>query len=154
LPSEPPLSDLSRSPVTAGAVRRLLIADDMQEFCALLRETFVPPDGFEVIGEAHDGQEAVTLAQQLTPPPDVVILDIDMPRLTGPEAAQMIRKGLPGACIFLMSAFDQDEFSDVAKSVGANGYIPKKSMTPECLARAIQELAAPHQAPGAPTVSG
>jgi DNA-binding NarL/FixJ family response regulator len=73
----------------------------------------------------------------------VVILDIDMPRLTGPEAAQMIRKGLPGACIFLMSAFDQGEFSEVAKSVGANGYIPKKTLTPEYVAQAIQNQATP-----------
>ncbi len=148
VPSLPPAQVRPPDAPHPGGVRRLLVADDIPEFCAFLRETFTPAEGFEIVGEAHDGREAVELAERLTPRPDVAILDIDMPRLTGPEAAAAIKARMPDAAVFLTSAYDQAEYTEVARSAGATAYISKKSLTParvlEALRQAQTEQHAPH----------
>jgi DNA-binding NarL/FixJ family response regulator len=85
--------------------------------------TVLESRGFEVCGEAANGQEALTRAQQLRP--DLVILDITMPVLDGFSAAREIHKRLPGVGILLLSMHESTSMVNVAKSSGARGYVAK-----------------------------
>ena len=101
--------------------RRVLIAEDEAlirlDLCEMLRD-----EGYEVVGEARDGQEAIDLAEQLRP--DLVILDVKMPRVDGLKAAEIIgeRRIAP---IVILSAFSQRELIDRAMKAGVMGYLTK-----------------------------
>jgi DNA-binding NarL/FixJ family response regulator len=101
---------------------RILIVDDHEALRAGVR-TVLESHGFEVCGEADNGQEALTRALQLRP--DLVILDITMPVLDGFSAAREIHKRLPGVGILLLSMHESTSMVNVAKSSGARGYVAK-----------------------------
>jgi response regulator NasT len=109
--------------VTAAAEqgRRILVAEDETVIRLDLRG-LLESSGFEVCGEARDGIEAVELADSLEP--DLVLMDIKMPRLDGIEAARRIlaRRPVP---IVMLTAFGQDELVDRAVQAGAFGYLAK-----------------------------
>jgi len=102
---------------------RVLIADDYQivrkGICAILAAR---PD-IEVCGEAENGQEAVDKVRGSNP--DLVILDITMPKLDGFAAAREIRKYLPRVPILLVSMHESNQFLNTAKSIGVKGYVVK-----------------------------
>lgn len=85
--------------------------------------TVLESRGFEVCGEADNGQDALAKALQLRP--DLVILDITMPVLDGFTAAREIHKRLPGVGILLLSMHESASMVNVAKSSGARGYVAK-----------------------------
>src|SRR5690606_25581877 len=100
----------------------VLLADDH----ALFREgvrLLLKSEGFDVIGEASTGEEAVRLAQELSP--DVIALDLSMPDLNGIQAAQRIRKNMAGAKIILLTMYEDEEYMLEALRVGVNGYVLK-----------------------------
>jgi DNA-binding NarL/FixJ family response regulator len=101
---------------------RILIVDDHEALRAGVRSV-LENHGFEVCGEADNGQEALTRALQLRP--DLVILDITMPVLDGFSAAREIHKRLPGVGILLLSMHESASMVNVAKSSGARGYVAK-----------------------------
>ena len=101
---------------------KILIVDDHEALRAGVR-TVLENHGFEVCGEAADGQEALSRALQLRP--DLVILDITMPVLDGFSAAREIHKRLPGVGILLLSMHESASMVNVAKSSGARGYVAK-----------------------------
>jgi DNA-binding NarL/FixJ family response regulator len=103
-------------------ILKILIVDDHEALRAGVR-TVLENHGFEVCGEAADGQEALARAQQLRP--DLVILDITMPVLDGFSAAREIHKRLPGVGILLLSMHESASMVNVAKSSGARGYVAK-----------------------------
>jgi DNA-binding NarL/FixJ family response regulator len=119
-------------------VLRLLIADDH----AVVRKGLVmvlslEPD-FQVVGEACDGVEAVELARALQP--DLVLLDLKMPRLNGDGAAEQVRAQCPGTRLILLSGAEIDE--QVLDSLDVvEGYVPK-DVGPSELAHAIRTVAA------------
>jgi DNA-binding NarL/FixJ family response regulator len=102
---------------------RILIVDDhaivRQGFAALLKT--VP--GFEVVGEASDGQEAVEAFRKLRP--DVTLMDLRLPKLNGVEAIARIRGDSPGARIIVLTTYDGDEDIYRAMQAGAKGYLLK-----------------------------
>ncbi len=103
-------------------ILRILIVDDHEALRAGVR-TVLENHGFEVCGEADNGQEAMSRALQLRP--DLVILDITMPVLDGFSAAREIHKRLPGVGILLLSMHESASMVNVAKSSGAQGYVAK-----------------------------
>ncbi|GAA1910127.1 response regulator [Streptantibioticus ferralitis] len=121
-----------------GAPLRLLIADDHPVVRDGLRGMFDGDPGFEVVAEAGDGAEAVTLAERLSP--DVVLMDLRMPRLDGVAAIRaMAERGLP-ARVLVLTTYDTD--SDVLPAVkaGATGYLLKDTAREE-LVRAVRAAA-------------
>ncbi len=115
---------------------RLLIADDHPLFRIGLRAA-LEKEGFSIVAEASDGDEAVRLVE--THQPDVVILDIRMPRMDGIEACALLRqKGYDGLVVML-TTFTEAAIQNKAASAGANAYFSKE-VSPAELARRILRL--------------
>jgi DNA-binding NarL/FixJ family response regulator len=116
---------------------RILLADDHAMVRDGLKALLEQQPDCMVVGTAEDGQAAVELAQQLRP--DIVVLDIDMPRLNGIEAARAIVAALPGTRILMLSMKQGAEYIHRALQAGALGYLLKDSAGAE-LAPAIRAL--------------
>lgn len=101
--------------VAAGSTRRLTVvfADDDAGMRAMVRTLLALVESVEVVGEATDGDEAVTLVQELEP--DLVLLDVHMPRLEGPDAALMIRTLRPQTHVVLHTSLPNDATRDLAQ---------------------------------------
>ena len=120
-------------------VLRLLVAEDH----ALVREGTrnilnAEPD-MEVVGEAADGEEAVSLATSLRP--DVAILDIEMPNMDGIQAAREIRAALPSTAVLMLTAYDDDAYVVGVLEAGAARYVLKNAPS-SALLGAVRALAA------------
>lgn len=102
---------------------RLLIADDHPVVRDGLMAILSTQADFVVIGEAGDGLEAVALAAQLKP--DVLLLDLEMPRLDGVETLRRLRAQDPAVRVIVFTAFDTDERILTAVQAGAQGYLLK-----------------------------
>jgi len=105
---------------------RVLVADDHQA----LREALVDllnDVGFEVVGAAVDGVDAVALAKELGP--DVVLMDLSMPVLNGLDATRLLREALPDTPVVVFSAFDSAELKRQALAAGAVAYLAKDCTT-------------------------
>jgi NarL family two-component system response regulator LiaR len=110
---------------------RLLIADDHTIVREGLRALFATEPGIEVVGEAADGEQAVDLARRLQP--DVVLLDMVMPRKDGLSAIPAIRAHSPAARILVLTSFAEDDKVFPAIKAGALGYLLKDSSPAELL---------------------
>lgn len=116
---------------------RILIADDHAVVRKGLLALIQTEEGMEVVGEAADGVEAVELAETLRP--DVILLDLVMPRMDGIEAIRGIRQNDPEARILVLTSFSEDEKVLTAIEVGAMGCLLKDA-TPDELLRAIRDV--------------
>lgn len=105
----------------ADAPRRVVLAEDEALILLDLRE-MLEEEGYEVVGEAGDGEAAVRLARELAP--DLVVLDIKMPGVDGLTAADRISEERI-APVLMLTAFSQKELVDQAASAGAMGYLVK-----------------------------
>jgi DNA-binding NarL/FixJ family response regulator len=101
---------------------RILIADDHPLFRDGLR-SLLTAQGHEVVGEAHNGHEAVELAQKLRP--ELVLMDVSMPELDGIGATRQITADVPDVKVVILTASDQDETLFEAIKAGAQGYLQK-----------------------------
>jgi len=102
---------------------RIIIADDhavVREGTHMLLER---EDDMEVIGEAGDGEEAIALIEKLQP--DVAILDISMPKLSGIEVTRRVKPRFPSIAILILTAYDNDEYIFALLEAGAAGYLLK-----------------------------
>jgi DNA-binding NarL/FixJ family response regulator len=114
---------------------RILIVDDHAVVREGLRTFLQLQDGLEVVGEAGDGEEAVGLAERLRP--DVVLMDLVMPKLDGVAAMQELRRRVPRARVIVLTSFLDDERVLPAMRAGAAGYL-LKDVQPQELARAVR----------------
>jgi DNA-binding NarL/FixJ family response regulator len=118
-----------RNPETGdGVTIRLLLADDHRMLREGLRRSMVD-EGFEVVGEADNGEEAVRLVAELRP--DVVLMDVSMPEMDGVEATRLIRAtDVDTRVIMLTMHADSDVLADALRA-GASGYLVKDCSTEE-----------------------
>ncbi len=117
---------------------RLLLADDQRLFREGLRAVLSVQPDFEIVGEAGDGFEAMARAEELKP--EVILMDLRMPRLGGVEATRRLRAALPASQVIVLTTFDDDEDVFDALRAGAAGYL-LKDVSPEKLADAIRAAA-------------
>jgi DNA-binding NarL/FixJ family response regulator len=101
---------------------KLLIADDHTLFRESLR-SLLTPRGFEIVGEARDGREAVELARRLKP--DIVLMDLSMPGLDGLAATRLISAEMPQVKVVILTASEEDAQLFEAIKSGAQGYLMK-----------------------------
>src|SRR5438132_11659105 len=118
----------------------VLLADDHLSFCQSLR-VILEQEGFRVVGEAADGQEAVRLARALRP--EVAVLDVSMPLLNGVDAAREIQKACPRTRTILLTMHAEDQYVLQALHGGLRGYVLKKQAVMD-LVQAIQEVCRGH----------
>jgi two-component system NarL family response regulator len=130
---------VSDTPVSATdlEVIRVLIADDQALFRRGLYVVLGTEDHIEVVAEAENGAEAIARAEDLVP--DVVLMDVRMPRVNGIEAARQIRDLCPSTKILMLTVSDEEDDLYEAIKAGANGYLLKEISVEE-VAEAIRAV--------------
>lgn len=118
---------------------RVLLVDDQALVRGGFRSILDGQDDIEVVGEAADGREAIDRTRTLLP--DVVLMDIRMPRLDGIEATRRLLDGRCPARVLILTTFDEDEYVYQALRAGASGFL-LKSAPPRELAGAVRTVAA------------
>ncbi len=116
---------------------RILIADDHPVVRKGIKALLNTEPGLEVVGEAADGEQAVTKARILKP--DVILMDLSMPRKDGVQAISEIRQEIPEAKILVLTSFAEDKRVIAAIEAGALGYLLKDS-SPQELIRAVRTV--------------
>jgi two-component system response regulator NreC len=114
---------------------RILVVDDHASFRHMLRSFLELNPNWEVCGEASDGWEAIKRTAELHP--DIIIMDLDMPRLNGLEATRRIHELLPSARILILTFHENSILPKIAEESGAQGYV-LKSEPFDVLTRAIE----------------
>jgi DNA-binding NarL/FixJ family response regulator len=113
---------------------RVLIVDDQEPFRQAARMVVEVTDGFEVAGEAETGEAGVDAARELRP--NLVLMDVNLPGIEGPEATRRILADSPDVVVFLVSTYDPAEYEPKAAECGAAAYIPKSTFGPDRLEEA------------------
>ena len=131
------------------SVIRILLADDHTLVREGLRKILEAQSGWEVVGEAADGREAVRQALELKP--DLIIVDLAMPTLSGVDAIQQIVRRLPSVRVLVLSMHADEVYVTRALKAGAHGYLLKDSAGTDLL-RAVTALAQ-HKSFFSPAVS-
>lgn len=108
---------------TKKKIVKVLIADDQTLFREGIKDVLTGEKWISVVGEAADGEEAVALAKKLKP--DVVLMDIKLPKMDGITATRNIKKTEPNINILMLSSFEDEAHVMDAVQAGANGYLSK-----------------------------
>jgi DNA-binding NarL/FixJ family response regulator len=108
-------------------VVRVLIVDDQESYRSAVRLVVSLADGFEVVGEAADGETGVDMAFDLEV--DLVLMDINMPGIDGLEATRRIAER-GGPTVLVLSTYEAAEFAEKARTAGAIGFISKADFDP------------------------
>lgn len=111
------------SSVDTGAIRVVLV-DDHALFRRGLELVLSGESDLEVVGQASDGEEALRVVRSLTP--DVVLMDIRMPRMSGIDAARAIRDSVPGTKVIMLTVSEEEDDLFAAVRAGASGYLLKE----------------------------
>ncbi len=118
---------------------KIIIVDDNPGFLKRVKDFLVTCEECEVIGEASDGEGAISLALDLSP--DLVLLDVRMGGMNGLNATQRLRDELPDVAIIILSKYDLHEYREAARIRGANGYVVKMNMVEDLLPTIQQVMA-------------
>lgn len=116
---------------------RVLVADDHQHFRDGLKALLLSAPDLEVVGEAGDGREAISLAERLQP--DVILMDLGMPGVNGIEATRAVLRTSPHISVLVISMQEDDDSVFAALKAGARGYLLKGALKAEIL-RAIRAV--------------
>ncbi len=112
----------------------ILLVDDQELFRRLARVLLSSHPGLKVVGEAGTGEEALSLVASLKP--QAVVLDVQLPDMSGFEAAWRMLDAHPELKVIITSGYDF-QYSALAKSVGAAGFLAKRKFSAEAVARAL-----------------
>jgi two-component system, NarL family, invasion response regulator UvrY len=110
---------------------KVLVVDDQAPFRTAAKRVVAMTPGFEVVGEAQSGEEAVELTSSLEP--DLVLMDINLPGINGIEAVRRIHRSRPATLSFLLSTYAAADLPSDARSCGAVAYIHKEQFMPKLL---------------------
>jgi len=116
---------------------KILLAEDHVVVRQGTRELLEREADFEIVGEAGDGEQAVRLASELQP--DVIIMDVSMPKMSGVEATRQIKALLPSVAVLVLTGYDYDEYIFSLLDAGAAGYL-LKSVSGDDLVGAIRAV--------------
>lgn len=109
----------------------VLVVDDQVPFRLAAKAVLRRAVGFELVGEAADGDEAVERARELRP--DLVLMDINMPRVNGIEATRRIVADVPGTTVFLCSTYQLSDLPEEAAASGFAAYVNKEELSADLL---------------------
>ncbi|GAA1478597.1 response regulator transcription factor [Nocardioides aestuarii] len=129
------MRDVTTNAVDTSEPIRVLVVDDQELFRRGLTMLLSSEEGIEVVGEAGDGVEGTTLAESIAP--DVVLLDVRMPKRSGIEACLAIKERVPSAKIIMLTVSDEEADLYEAVKSGAAGYLLKDSSIEE-VAQAVR----------------
>ena len=124
---------------SAPGVLRVVLADDHELLRTGFRLVLRSQPDLEVVGEASDGAEAIALVERLDP--DVVLMDVRMPKVDGIEATERIAARAPRTRVLILTTFDLDEYAFAGLRAGASGFL-LKDVQPEQLIDAVRTVAA------------
>jgi len=122
---------------------RVLLADDHAVVRAGIRKFLDQADDIEVIAEADDGRSAQTLIEQHQP--DVAVLDIQMPEVSGIDVTRWVRANHPEVGVLILTAYDDDPYVMAVLQAGANGYV-LKTASPRDIIRSVRDVNAGNSA--------
>ena len=108
---------------------RILLVDDHPLLREAMRSAIDQEEDMEVVGEAGDGEEAVKMSSEIKP--DIVIMDIVMPKLNGIEASKQIKDMNPAVAVLILTAYDDDRYILGLLEAGAAGYLLKSARSRE-----------------------
>jgi HlyD family secretion protein len=126
-----------KSQVSIPLSLKILLADDQKFIQQKLQQILSSEANLQVVGVASDGEQAIALVDSLKP--DAVLIDIEMPKMNGIEAASIINRRFPKCKILVLSSHESPEYVQQSISAGADGYI-LKTTPPEDLVTAIQSV--------------
>lgn len=116
-------------------VTSVLIVDDHPSFRASAR-ALLEAEGFDVVGEAEDGESAISAAEELHP--DVVLLDVQLPGIDGFSVSAQLTAGGSGPAVVLVSSRDGCDYGPLVTTSGARGFVPKAELTGDSITRLIR----------------
>lgn len=116
---------------------KVLLADNNLIFRQTIKELLVSQGQIEIVGEAEDGWQAVQKARELQP--QVILMDIRMPKMNGLKATRRIKKEFPSIGIIILTLYDNLEYQTEAEKLGADGYLPKRALSAASLIRTIEK---------------
>ncbi|MGE5364660.1 MAG: response regulator [Bacteroidota bacterium] len=119
-------------------ITNIIIADDHAVLRSGLKHVLMTDPSFNIIGEADNGHDAIRLSLEMAP--DIVVMDVNMPRVNGIEAARQIKAAVPEIYILMLTMHEDDSYILDAISAGINGYILKNSDM-DTLISAIKQIA-------------
>ena len=137
-----PLSMTDSAPSPAANAIGVLICDDSDSLRLLLRVALGLDPGLHVAGEARNGQGAIAEAARLQP--DVILLDLSMPVLTGLDALPAIKAAAPSAHVIAFTGFSASVVEEVVRRAGAHSFL-EKGARPDVIADAIKQAFAAGQ---------
>ncbi len=107
--------------------RKILVADDNESFRTGFVNYLNSQEGLKVVGEASDGYEALTLSSRLKP--DIIMMDIAMPKMDGITSARKIKRKYPDINIVIVTMYDEDAYKKLTEKLPVDGFISKATLS-------------------------
>ncbi len=108
-----------------------MLADDDARFIHRIRQFLTSETELNIVGEAADGAAALAKARELRP--DLMLMDIRMPKLNGLEVTRLLKVEMPALTVIILTLFDLQEYREASVACGASAFVPKREMQTQLL---------------------